>query len=129
MIVGITGTREGWTEQQKKTFYDIMSDKYTNISEIHHGGCDGIDMQVAWTICNHFPSIKLECHKPKQKISKFFLQRNKDIVNSCDILWAFPRNNNEEVRSGTWSTIRYARKKEIPTVIIYPNGKVVRDEE
>ena len=36
--------------------------------------------------------------------------RNKDIVNSCDILIACPENDKEVIRSGTWSTIRYAKK-------------------
>ena len=53
---------------------------------------------------------------------KEYLQRNKDVVDSSDTLVAFPRTYEEQLRSGTWSTIRYARKKNKTIVIIYPNG-------
>lgn len=46
-------------------------------------------------------------HLPEQP-----LNRNKRIVDDCDILIALPIDvNKEELRSGTWSTIRYARSK------------------
>ena len=39
------------------------------------------------------------------------LDRNRDIVDSCDFLVAMPENPEKEVlRSGTWATIRYARR-------------------
>jgi hypothetical protein len=48
---------------------------------------------------------------------KPFLDRNKDIVNSCDILIACPENDIEVLRSGTWSTIRYAKKINKPVLL------------
>ena len=47
-----------------------------------------------------------------------YLQRNHNIVNECDMLVAFPSTSNEVLRSGTWSTIRYAKKAKKPVEII-----------
>jgi hypothetical protein len=46
------------------------------------------------------------------------LARNREIVAESDILIAAPRNDHEELRSGTWATVRYARQKGIPVVML-----------
>ncbi len=53
------------------------------------------------------------------------LDRNKKLVDDGEILVATPAELNEERRSGTWSTIRYARKTDKPIIIIFPNGHVL----
>lgn len=40
-----------------------------------------------------------------------YLARNKDIVNACDVLYAMP-DAPETLRSGTWSTIRFAKQSQ-----------------
>jgi len=50
------------------------------------------------------------------------LTRNHDIVDCTELLIACPKSMKEELRSGTWATVRYARKLERPVIIIYPNG-------
>ena len=49
-----------------------------------------------------------------------YLERNREIVDEIDILVAAPSSTTEELRSGTWSTVRYARKKKKTIIIIYP---------
>jgi predicted Rossmann fold nucleotide-binding protein DprA/Smf involved in DNA uptake len=39
-----------------------------------------------------------------------YMKRNDELVAQCDVLLAFPRSAEEELRSGTWATIRRARK-------------------
>jgi hypothetical protein len=39
-----------------------------------------------------------------------YMKRNDELVAQCDVLLAFPRSAKEELRSGTWATIRRARK-------------------
>ena len=56
--------------------------------------------------------------------TKDYLERNQDIVDSCDILIAFPATETEDLRSGTWATIRYARKQNKKIIIINTNGKI-----
>jgi hypothetical protein len=55
------------------------------------------------------------------------LQRNRNIVDAVQVMIACPRGFEEELRSGTWATIRYARKVGRKLYIIYPDGRV--DEE
>jgi hypothetical protein len=53
------------------------------------------------------------------------LTRNQKIVTDCDVLIACPKAMQEEQRgSGTWMTIRYARKVEKRYVVIYPSGEL-----
>ena len=50
---------------------------------------------------------------------KIYLQRNLDIIKNSNILIACPINKNkEELRSGTWSTIRQAKKQNITVHIL-----------
>lgn len=56
------------------------------------------------------------------------LDRNQKIVEDCDILIATPKGP-EERRSGTWSTIRRARKLGRPIAIIWPDGTIERENE
>jgi hypothetical protein len=53
------------------------------------------------------------------------LARNLIIVQRCDHLLATPASRKEMMRgSGTWATIRYARKAGKPHTIIWPDGEV-----
>lgn len=54
-----------------------------------------------------------------------FIVRNHDIVDLTDWLLATPKGD-EVVRSGTWATVRYARRIDHPVVIVYPDGSVER---
>lgn len=49
-----------------------------------------------------------------------YLKRNKAIVDACTFLIACPKEHRHSVRSGTWSTIRYAWKTKKDLVIIPP---------
>jgi len=51
-----------------------------------------------------------------------YMQRNDEIIRLSDILTAFPRTAVEELRSGTWATIRRGWKKRIPVEIIPVGG-------
>ena len=97
--------------------------------EYHHGDCIGAD---AFFHMNVYRRGKVIIHPPKnqtkeafcggfyeKKEPKDYLKRNHDIVNASDVLVALPANPTKEVlRSGTWATIRYARKQGIPVVLL-----------
>jgi hypothetical protein len=53
------------------------------------------------------------------------LKRNPLIVDAGQRLIACPKNDQMTVRSGTWSTVRYASKQGRVIEIIYPNGRIV----
>jgi hypothetical protein len=54
---------------------------------------------------------------------KDFIDRNQET----DILVAFPNSEKETVRSGTWATVRYARKKKKTIYIFLSDGKIVQN--
>jgi hypothetical protein len=48
------------------------------------------------------------------------IERNTEIVDDSDHLFAAPKEQFEQLRSGTWATVRRARKKGIPYEILLP---------
>jgi len=135
-ILGFTGTRLGMTQYQKKIFYQLA--KEIDLKQFRHGDCIGSDKQAHTAIRRLKSKSIIVGHPPKyQKYRAFckcdiltkpdnYLERNKAIVDNSDILIATP-NGKEKLRSGTWSTIRYARKKQKPIYIIFPNGNVKKE--
>lgn len=125
--IGFTGNRHGITADQNDKIIAIL-DKYANLI-VSHGDCVGSDTDFH-NLCvnykNEHPDkkIRIDIYPPNNpKLRAFnegdilmpekpYLQRNSDIVNSSSILIACPVDKNkEELRSGTWSTVRKARKK------------------
>jgi hypothetical protein len=51
-------------------------------------------------------------------IAKDNLTRNRDIVDTASMLIAAPEGNAERLRSGTWATVRYARKAKKKVIIL-----------
>ena len=127
--IGFTGTQKGMTLQQKDVFSKLLIK--INANELHHGDCIGADADAhdlfTGEIHIHPPdnSSKRAFKKGIIYQEKSYLDRNKDIVNNCDILIATPKSETEELRSGTWSTIRYAKKIQKTIFIIYPNGQLI----
>jgi hypothetical protein len=55
------------------------------------------------------------------------LDRNRDIVDAVDVLLVGPKGP-EELRSGTWSCVRYARRKGVRRVIFWPDGTIEEEK-
>jgi hypothetical protein len=101
---------------------------------VHHGDCIGADADFHTIALSRGLSIVI--HPPENPVKraycspgqvmrpKPYLDRNHDIVDSCTLLIACPSTDEEEVRSGTWATIRYARKVSRTRIIVYPSGRV-----
>lgn len=131
-IVGFTGTREAMFNSQNWALMETLQTLRTVSSELHHGGCKGAD-EVAHNLAMKL-GFKIEVHPSdlagyqglrafasKVHPAKPALKRNHDIVSACDVLVAVVKGP-EELRSGTWATIRYARKAKKPIIIIWPFG-------
>lgn len=130
MSVGFTGTQIGLTDYQIEHLIHTLQELGNN-QEFHHGDCIGADALAAFHA--HRLGFEIVCHPPinsskrawtkfhtKEWEAKEYLVRNHDIVDCSDILIACPKTVEEELRSGTWATVRYARKKNKPIQIIYP---------
>jgi hypothetical protein len=137
MKIGFTGTRVGMTPKQEKEIAHLLRAQ----SELHHGDCSGADYQAHLIalrlnvpkIVIHPPTDdKLRAHCERYKVENTsvvvkpaadFLVRDKDIVLACEMLIAAPSTFKEKRRSGTWTTLRYAREAGCPWVLVYPDGR------
>lgn len=135
MRVGVTATRAGITDHQKRQvetlfrqFYDIQG-----WMELHHGMCIGGDLQAHDIARNLFGSrvtihghagvierYRASCDCDVYYEPKWPPARNKDIVDAVQTMIALPGESEEVLRSGTWMTIRYARKVKRRMIIVYP---------
>lgn len=128
---GFTGTQRGMTASQR----DALRGYLRGIrGEFHHGDCIGADSQaheiadcMGYRIIGHPPSnpsrrASRVCHELRPE--KSYLERNKNIVRETVALIATPGETEEQLRSGTWSTIRFARKQGKCVVIIFPDGSI-----
>ena len=135
MHLGITGTRKGLTEDQFKELKEFILE-INEVTHLHEGDCIGVDDQITQMFQELRPEVKVICHPPiktgtqafgtydKIHKPKPYLERDKDIVNNSQYLWACPCGK-EIVRSGTWATVRYARNKGILITIIMPDGEII----
>jgi hypothetical protein len=120
MILGFTGTQEGMNATQKALFVGVLARLCPAV--FHHGDCVGADAEAHALVRQHAPRCRIEIHPPTDESKRAFcdgdkiwparpyLARNKNIVFFSDELVATPKSRTEELRSGTWSTVRYARK-------------------
>jgi len=136
--IGFTGTQNGMTDKQSYTLETLLEPYKGPFTIFIHGDCFGADREAAKRAKDFdmYIVVRPGCDKngnePKRAFTwgdeihptKPYLERNKDIVNDSDILIACPEQEEEQLRSGTWSTIRNARKRNKTVYIILPNGQV-----
>jgi len=132
MKVGFTGTQTGMTQNQILAVAGLLVDLLPE--EVHHGDCIGADEQfdrIAWQTgiprVSHPPdkdAKRAHCEAQMIREPKPYLDRNRDIVDDTEFLIATPKTYVEARRSGTWYTVRYARKGDGNIAIVYPDGRV-----
>ena len=128
MKIGITGTREGATEYQLNELRNVLAE--LKGIEFHHGDCNGVDVQAA-AIAREL-GYKIVCYPPKSTEEQGFfggdvvhapagyLERDRAIVDGCDILLVVPKQMEWQPRGGTWYTHDYAKKQGKPYSVIWP---------
>lgn len=133
---GFTGTRSGMSLTQLLTLTTKLwelkkAHSYEELFVFHHGDAIGADREAAHVA--HALGFKVVSHPPENSTYRAFvvsdsvleprpyLQRDHDIVDASQVVFAAPLDEtNEILRSGTWATIRYARKKN--NLVILPRG-------
>lgn len=134
MKIGFTGTRFGMSNMQFAFVLRAMIE--ARPKEAHHGACIGADKQfhdiamsqlvpvIVHPGVNKFGSCntRAEClYYKESRPEKYFISRDKDIVDETDFLIACPQSR-IYTTGGTWATIRHAIKTHRDCVIIYPDG-------
>lgn len=133
MKIGFTGTRIGLTKKQEEALTNLLMNNRLG-TELHHGCCSGADNRansiarsLSIRTIGHPPTDRKalsSCMVDEMREEAPYLERNRHIVDECSVLIGTPKEFKEVVRSGTWYTIRYARKSKKFTCVIYPNGGV-----
>lgn len=131
--IGFTGTRRGMTTEQRAALRSVL---IPYRGHFHHGDCVGADKEahviahdMAFAIEVHPPTwhgLRAWCRGAINHPPAPYTQRNHAIVDACLLLIAAPWGL-EEKPSGTWATIRYARRTGKPVVVVWPDGAVTTE--
>lgn len=137
VTVGFTGARRGMTEAQKKGVTNVLW--CLHAKRVVHGDCLGADadfheiakkmgLGVRLRPSNHerqraFCEDADEVRAPAEP-----LVRNKHIVSDSEVLIATPETDTEVTRSGTWSTVRQARRVRSPVILVLPDGRIIDEQ-
>jgi hypothetical protein len=136
--LGFTGTRKPLTAPQRTSLGELVAsiEKHSPIHSVHHGDCIGADAafdKVCYDLglerhSHPGPEGPNRAHTDADVVheERWFLDRNRDIVDVADVLIACPYTG-ETQRSGTWTTIRYARRRRCQVIIVWPDGTVERE--
>jgi len=139
--IGVTGSRGGGTPRQLEALRVILlrGRQALGYGILHHGDCIGIDAE-ADALAKELGYLTI-CHPPEDPRARAhttdhmavmdpapYLERNKQIVEVAEVLLAFPADSKEVLRSGTWATIRWARRVQKTCMIVPPSG-VARIED
>lgn len=130
MDIGFTGTRKGMTDKQKRQFKMLLKNLGAPDAVLRHGDCIGADAEAngiareleVWTVA-HPPDVdryRAFCEVDNSFKPTDYLSRNRHIVDATDLLVAAPETRKEQRRSGTWSTVRYARSKNKRIIFLNP---------
>ena len=130
--VGFTGTRDLSVVSQErrhllKLYLQNLRDRgYTHL---HHGDCVGADAfagelaeSMGYLIVLHPPDRDRYRAFTRGDVvheAKPYIERDHDIVDAVNGMLALPRDPEvEERRSGTWTTVRYARQVGRPLKVV-----------
>lgn len=138
--LGFTGTQAGMSDRQKDLLrrrlliygqiYRATAGNADRRLVLHHGDCIGADVdadavarEAGWEVEIHPPdddSKRAFCAQAGDTVRQPlpYLERNHDIVDVTLRLIAAPRQAREEIRSGTWATVRYARRVGHPVTVL-----------
>lgn len=137
MIISFSGTRAGMTRKQRDVLISLLDE--LKPTTVVHGDCIGADKEfhdlVSYRrgVFGTSPVIKIwpstartraNCNGDIIMPPKAPLDRDLDIAKDGDRLIATPKELEEVLRSGTWATIRKAKKLGKIVYIILPTGEI-----
>ncbi len=135
MKLGFTGTRHGMSSEQFRAV--IARIQQLDVTEFHHGCCRGADIDAFEIVEEYAHTAHKVAHPPEKRglisheaemfsdevrPARPYLQRNFDIAEACDHLFATPAESEEQPTGGTWHTVRAARRLRRPVTIFWPDG-------
>lgn len=135
--IGMSGSRNGLSAAQhlwltKHAIPGLLAESGEDW-RFHHGDCVGADEQVHDLLVRLGHGQRIVIHPPSDeryrawrsapeiRRERTYRARNIDIVVDSDHLWAFPSGvESAQPRSGTWMTVRIARRMGVPVEVVEP---------
>lgn len=142
----VSGTQKGLTSIQQNVLFDLIDDFLSTPGphEWRDGDCIGVDAECAryihevrtacaWDVKTFSHPGDLSPKRAGVKHDRNFtpiapLARNRLMVERSTHVLIAPKESVEAIRSGTWATWRWARKKGRPWLIVYPDGTTEQSE-
>jgi hypothetical protein len=134
--LAFTGTREGMTPEQINAVRSLVSE-LKGLTRAYHGDCVGADAQFANLILqrlatpievfacpSNFPGMTPHAYHTHRREPSDPLERNRHMVECAGVLIAAPKESVEQLRGGTWYTVRYGRRMKRQVYIVLPDGSV-----
>jgi hypothetical protein len=134
--LGFTGTSHGVQRPAAVALRRLFLELEPGV--VHHGDCIHADA-LAFRFARDARALT-HCHPPDNPRKRAwttpndfmepelpYIVRNHNIVDRTLMMVAVPAFFEEELRSGTWATIRYARKLERPLLLVMPDGSIVAE--
>ncbi len=130
--VGFTGTRQGMTLPQQEAVFQLLTRFGT--AAVHHGDCVGADAQFHEIVRKYSRQIQIFIHPSTIQTQRagclgdaYYnalppLDRDTMIVQCSSVLIAAPKDRTEQIRSGTWATVRRARSAGKPVFFAWADG-------
>lgn len=135
LTYGFTGSRDGLSPAQTVFFAQLFAQPFSVL--VSHGDCLGSDADAHELARS--TGLYVWIHPPENSSLRAFcsgalivehplpyLERNQNIVNTNLLLLAAPSSEDEVIRSGTWSTVRYAKRQGKAVLVVTPSGRVLR---
>ena len=134
-FIGFTGTSTPLPTPQVNGLISVLTRLRKEYLWMNNGDCIYAD-EIAGKIWQYFAG-KVWLRPPDNPKKRAFLdsdecdqpapymKRNQTIVDNSSLLVCTPSTMDEVLRSGTWATIRKARKAVIPIIYVYPDGSIV----
>lgn len=129
MVIGFTGTSKGMTAYQKQRVLELLQELKPDL--VRHGDCVGADTDFHLIACSL--NIPTCIHPPDNDSKRAFnqsdcilplkpyLDLNKEIVDMSNILISTPETTKEDLHSGTWFFVRYAKRAGKEVIICNPD--------
>jgi hypothetical protein len=141
--LGFTGTRNQLTMQQRTWLVEFV--KETQPEEAAHGDCIGADEEFHSILRAYARSCRIEIWPSIHPTMRAYcdgdiiheslpsLERDQLIVDFATEFVGCPPTNKEITRSGSWATLRKARKKyrrnELDALyVVYPDGYIAHGD-
>lgn len=137
MKIGFVGPKTGMSANQLIAYGHIIEsfhDRYGYDSipaELHHNDTLGAAEQADKLAFGYYKIVVHPSSDPERRAfsnsfgreilpEKPLMERNQDMVDAVNILIAAPKKHHEEEGSETWETVRMARTKGIPVIVLEP---------